>query len=153
MELTWSDELGRKWSVDAYVSERTSRLGGADAVLTFSREGSAERRIEVLGPLRAALEDPDDTALQHALDAAGAAVGVLLVDEEGGMWWVRGPESEPFQRSWALKFSDGRVELVHEGPLPDELDALGEDQLRELLDEVRGRIMDPMDVTGGEEDS
>lgn len=152
MTMEWRDELMRSWTVEAHVPDHTERPGGVDAVLSFSGGQEAPREIEVLGPLRKALDDPDDATLQHALDAAGAAAGVLLVDEEGGLWWVRGPETEPFERSWTVKFSDGRRELTHDDPLPDDLDALGEDQLRELLDSARGRIMDPLDMKGEDED-
>lgn len=153
MTLEWRDELGRTWAVEAHVPDHVERPGGVDAVLAFSSSEAAPREIRVLGPLRRALEDdPDDRALQHALDAAGAAMGILLVDEEGGLWWVRGPEAEPFDRSWTVKFSDGRRELTLDETLPDELSALGEDQLRELLDSARGRIMDPLDMKGSDED-
>lgn len=151
MTLEWRDELARSWTVEAHVPDRTDRPGGVDAVLSFSSAQAPPREIDVLGPLRKALEDPDDAALQHALDAASAAVGLLLVDEAGELWWVRGPEAEPFAPSWKLKFSDGRRELTLDGPLPDDLEALGEDQLRELLDSARGRIMDPLDMKGEDE--
>lgn len=150
--LEWRDELGRRWTVEAHVPERSERPGGIDAVLTFSGGDGPPREIGVLGPLRKVLEEPNEEGLQHALDAAGAAVGVLLVDHEGEVWWVRGPEAEPFGHGWTVKFSDGLRELTRGDPLPEELDALSEDQLRELLDAARGRIMDPLDMKGRDEE-
>lgn len=147
MEREWTDQMGRTWLVEAEPTERSSRLGGADAILGFASEGAAPRSIEVIGALGAALPEADDRALEHALDAAGSALGVLLATEDGEMWWVRGPETDPFGGDWAVKFSDGARELTHDGPLPDDLEALGEDYLLELLDEVRGRLIDPMDIS------
>lgn len=142
--------MGTSWVVEAEPLERSERLGGADALLSFSSEGAVPRSIEVVGPLARTLPEADDGTLEHALDAAGAAVGFLLATPDGTLWWVRGPEEEPFGADWAVKFSDGRRELTHDGPLAEELDALGEDHLLELLDEVRGRLMDPMDISGDE---
>jgi len=142
--------MGTSWLVEAEPLEQSVRLGGADALLSFSGEGAVPRSIEVVGPLARALSEADDATLEHALDAAGAATGFLLAAPDGTLWWVRGPEEEPFGADWAVKFSDGTRELTHDGPLPEELDALGEDYLLELLDEVRGRLMDPMDISGEE---
>ena len=147
MERTWEDRTGKTWLVEAEPVEHSGRLGGADAVLSFSSEGEVPRSIEVLGPLGPLLPEADDATLEHALDAAGEASGFLLATPAGELWWVRGPEADPFGGDWAVKFSDGERELTHDGPLPDELDALGEDHLLELLDEVRGRLMDPMDIS------
>ncbi len=152
MEREWTDQMGREWLVEAEPADRASRLGGADAWLSFSSDGAAPRSIEVLGPVIETLPEIDDRALEHALDAAGAVTGVLLATHDGELWWARGPESDPFGGDWAVKFSDGSTEMTHEGPLPDDLEALGEDYLRELLDEVRGRLIDPMDVSEEEEE-
>ena len=149
MGLTWTDELSRTWTVELDVPEVSPDLemgGGGDAVLVFSREGGEARVIDVLGPMEAYLEELDDAALQHALEAASTGVGLLLVDDEGTVWWVHGPDAEARGGSWAVKFSDGEREYTHDGPLTDDLERVSEDELLELLDDARGRLMDPLDL-------
>lgn len=156
MERTWTDELDRTWHVVLDIPDLSPDLdvGGADAELIFSRDGSIGRSIEVIGPLEEFFETLPDVQLQHALDAAGAEAGIALVDGEGHLWWARASDqtevgaSHPGGGSGAgVIFSDGEQDLIHGGPLSAPPEELGEDELLELLDEARGRIMDPMDVT------
>ena len=148
MERTWTDELDRRWQVELEVPDVSPDLGTdvGDTTLVFSSRGSDTREIDVLGPMEEHFDSLDDRALQHAFDAAGTGFGILLVDGEGTLWWVRGPDAEIRPGGWAVKFSDGHRELTHEGPLDEDPEWLGEDQLLELLDEARGRLMDPLDL-------
>lgn len=148
MERSWTDELGRDWVVELDVPDVSPDLevDVGDTTLVFDREGGETRFIDALGPMEEYFEEFDDVALQHALDAAGTGVGILLVDAEGTLWWVRGPAAEVRAGGWAVKFSNGEEELTHAGPLDDDPERLGEDQLMELLDEARGRLMDPLDL-------
>lgn len=148
MRRTWTDELDRTWDVDLDVPDVLPDLevepGGARLVFTSGEQ--PPRAILVLGPVEEVFEELGDVALQHALDAAGTGHGVLLVDGEGTLWWARGPEAELRAGDWAVKFSDGERELTHDGPLRDDPARLSEDELLELLDDARGRLMDPLDL-------
>ncbi|MGD2067598.1 MAG: hypothetical protein PVI57_02860 [Gemmatimonadota bacterium] len=148
MERAWTDELGREWLVEVEVPDVSPDLevDVGDTTLVFSGEAVEPRSIDVLGPMEELFGDLGDQALQHALDAAGTGFGILLVDAEGNVWWVRGPDAELRSGRWAVKFSDGEDELTHEGPLDDDPVLLGEDELLELLDDARGRLMDPLDL-------
>lgn len=148
MRRTWTDELDRDWTVELEIPEVSPDLevDVGDTTLVFFREGGEARTLDALGPMEEYFDELDDQALQHALDAAGTGVGILLMDPEGTLWWVRGPDAELRADGWAVKFSDGEEELTHDGPLEDEPERLGEDQLMELLDEARGRLMDPLDL-------
>lgn len=152
MTRTIEDELGRTWQVELEVPELVSAEEPGDTVLVFGRGGEEEREILVVGPMEEAFDEIDDDNLLHALHATTNPGGILLVDQDLRVWWVRGPEDDPTaDGTWAVKFSDGTDELTHEGPLRDAPEAVTEDELLELLDEARGRVMLPMDVTGGEE--
>lgn len=154
MKRTLEDELGRTWQVELEVPELVSAEEPGDTVLVFGREDEQEREILVIGPMEEAFEEVDDDNLLHALHATTNPGGILLVDPDLRLWWARGPEDDPTSDgSWAVKFSDGNQELTHEGPLRDAPETLTEDELLEFLDEARGRVMLPMDVTGGEEET
>lgn len=147
MSRRWTDELDRTWDIELEVPDRNDPEAVGDTVLVFGRQGTEERWIDVLGPLEEHFAALPDEQLQHALDAASTGLGVLLVDHDGHAWWVRGPEAESMPGRWAVKFSDGTEEHVHKGPLSDDPEALSEDELLELLDEARGNVMTPMDVS------
>lgn len=151
MHRIWNDELGRAWSVDLVVPDHAEGASNPDTVLIFEQEGARDREIPVLGPLEAHFQDLDDEALQVAFDAAGTGEGLLLVDDEGTPWWVHGPElqSEPVRGDWAVRFVHGSDEITHDGPVRARPEELTEDELLELLDEGRGRVLEEMDVTGG----
>lgn len=152
MQREWTDELGRDWLVWVDVPDVSPDLevDSGDAVLVFEGVEDADREIEALGPLEELFDELTDRALQHALDAAGTGEGRLLADRDSGLWWVRGPEAEVMGGDYTLKFSDGSGEgVTYEGPLPDELEVLTEDQLLEMLDEARGRVITPMDQQAG----
>lgn len=149
MERTWTDELERTWHVELRVPDVSPDLeagGDADATLVFSREGGDARSIDVVGPMENRLESLGDVSLQHALDAAGSGMGLLLVDGEGTVWWVRMAESDARGAGEGVMFSDGERELTHAGPLSDDLRWVSEDELLELLDDARGRILEPLDL-------
>ena len=153
MKRTLEDELGRTWQVELEVPDLVSSEEPGDTVLVFGREDEQEREILVIGPMEEAFDEVDRDNLLHALHATTNPGGILLVDQDLQVWWVRGPEDDPTaDGSWTVKFSDGSRDLTHEGPLRDAPEALTEDELLELLDEARGRVMLPMDVTGGEEE-
>lgn len=148
MKRRWTDELDRAWDVELDVPEASPDLEGpgGDLTLVFEGEGSETRSIDVMGPMEEVFGDLDDEALQHGLEAASAGVGILLVEGDATLWWVRGPEAEVAPESWAVKFTDGSREYTHKGPLEDDPEMLSEDELLELLDDARGRIMDPLDL-------
>lgn len=148
MQRTWSDELGRTWDVELDVPDVPPDLevDVGDATLIFGSEDEMEREIEVLGPIEETFDSLSDQALQHALDAAGTQRGILLLDEEETLWWVRGPEPGVEEGEWAVRFSDGERTLTHDGPVREEAERLGEDELLELLDEERGRLLEPLDL-------
>lgn len=147
MTRSWTDEMGRTWTVELEVPDPHDPEAHGDTVLVFERADAVERWIDVLGPMEDVFEALPDEQLQHVLDAASTGLGLILLDQEGRAWWVRGPEAEAMPGRWAVKFSDGTTEHVHKGPLPDEPEALSEDELLELLDEARGRVMVEMDVS------
>jgi hypothetical protein len=149
MERTWADELGRSWTLELELPDTPSDLEtgrGEDVVLVFSREGGEARSLIVLGPAESSLEEWNDSTLRHCLEAASAGVGLLLVEEEGSAWWVHQADAEARVGEGAVRFSDGEEEYLHPGPLPDGLDRVSEDELLEMLDEARGRLMDPLDL-------
>lgn len=149
MKREWTDELGRTWKIELGSPDPSSGTA-ADAVLLFQGEGEEDRAMPMVGPAEELFDELDDAALAHALEATAVARGVLLIEQDGHLWWVRAPEEDMVNGGRAV-FSDGTVEHRHRGPLPDEPEALGEDELLELLDEARGAVMEEMDVTVGGE--
>lgn len=144
MQRTWTDEMGRTWEVEV---DAPGDLERGDALMIFGRSLADERTMPVVGPLEDVFERLTDEALQHALDATASGQGILLVEADGRIWWARGPEADPLGGAWTVKFTDGAEEHVHRGRLPDAPEDLSEDELLELLDESRGRVMEEMDVS------
>ena len=151
MHRSFQDDLGRSWHVDLVVPDRAEEAALGDTILVFGRDGSEERNVPVLGPLESVFHEMDDEALQVAFDAAGSGEGLVLIDRNGGPWWVHGPDpdSEPIRGTWAVRFVQGSEEITHDGPLRASPEELSEDELLQLLDEARGDVMEEMDVTGG----
>lgn len=146
MEREWTDDLDRRWTVSVEAPEDPHGERG-DVALVFDGGGAEVYRMDILGPMEEVFHELDDDDLQLALDAATSGLGRILVDREGKPWWVREPEDDPLEEgAWAVKFTRGGEDLVHDGPLVGDVHEMSEDQLLELLDELRGNIMDPMDV-------
>ncbi len=146
MEREWRDELGRVWHVGL---DEPGATENGDVVVVFTGEGEEDRSLPGLGPWDELFEKLGDGAIQQALDAAASGRGILLLEADGHLWWVRGPEDDLLGGAWTVKFGDGTTEHTHRGRIPDRPEELSEDELLELLDEARGSVMEEMDVTGG----
>jgi hypothetical protein len=148
MDRSWTDDIDRLWTVELDVPDDPGRADRGDTVLFFDREGSPTRSIDVLGPMQEVFHDLSRDDLQIAFEGAGAGEGLVLVDESGKTWWVHGPGVEPLEGSWTVMFTDGVQELTHGGALRDDPEHLSEDELLQLLDELRGRVLEPLDMKG-----
>jgi len=152
----FEDDLGRRW--EAFVEEGEGVPAGVaaeapseDWVLVFT-SADGDRELAGQGPVQRALPELSDDRLRELLEGAHTGTGRLLVDPDLRPWWVRSPEEAPQEEgAWAVQFTSGDDQLTHEGPLRAGPHELSEDELLELLDEARGDVLLPMDVTGDSE--
>lgn len=137
---TFEDDLGQGWEVSLERVEDPTDVADEEVVIHFvPADGDAdEREIRARGPLEERFGELDDRDIELAWEAAGNEAGFLFLPTEGHLWWVRSGDEDPVADGARITFSDLTDEHAYAGPHGGRLDNLSEDELQEILDELRG---------------
>lgn len=138
MNRTFEDRLGTTWDVLLLPAGDVAEDVDEEMTLRFTAEGTDDRDIRVRGPVEERFRELSARDLELAVEAAGNEVGFLFLHPEGHLWWVRDAAEDELSDGSQITFSDLEDEHHYPGALASRPREMSEDELQEILDDVRG---------------